>query len=213
MERDERAARIVERLRRLYPQATCELNHSSAHELLFATILSAQCTDTRVNTVTADLFKSYRSIDDFANAKPAELEGIIRSCGFYRMKAKAIIEAARALRDRFGGKVPDTMEDLLTLRGVARKTANVVLGDAFGKSLGIVVDTHMLRLAKRMGLTRRSEPVQVEKDLMACVPRPYWIFFSHAMIWHGRRVCGALKPQCGTCTLYDICPRVGVKNK
>ncbi|MDE2491565.1 MAG: endonuclease III [Elusimicrobia bacterium] len=210
MDRPERARKIVAGLRKLYPDAKCELEHSNAHELLFATILSAQCTDVRVNSVTKTLFKRYRSVADYADAKPAELEAVIRSCGFYRMKAKAIIEAARALRDRFGGKVPDEMDQLLTLRGVARKTANVILGDAYGKAEGVVVDTHMKRLAWRIGLTEETDPVKVERDLMACLPRRDWIFVSHAMILHGRRVCKALSPACGACALRRDCAQRGI---
>jgi endonuclease-3 len=205
-----RAKRIVAGLRKLYPDARCELDYGAPHELLFATILSAQCTDVRVNATTKTLFKRYRSVDDYASAAPAELEGIIRSCGFYRMKAKSIIETAKSLRDRFGGKVPGEMDQLLTLRGVARKTANVILGNAFGKAEGVVVDTHMKRLAWRMGLTEETDPVKVERDLMACVPRADWIFFSHAMILHGRRVCKALAPDCAGCSLRRDCPQRGV---
>ncbi len=208
--RGERAKRVVAGLRKLYPDARCELDHGSAHELLFATILSAQCTDVRVNATTKTLFKRYRTVSDYASADPAELEGLIRSCGFYRMKAKAIVETAKALRDRFDGAVPGDMASLLTLRGVARKTANVVLGDAFGKAEGVVVDTHMKRLAWRMGLTEETDPVKVERDLMACVPRKDWIFFSHAMILHGRRVCRALSPACGACSLRAACAQRGV---
>jgi len=210
MDRTERAKKIVAGLKKLYPGAHCELDHGSAHELLFATILSAQCTDVRVNAVTRTLFKRYRSIDDYAAADPSELEGIIRSCGFYRMKARSIIETAMALRDVFGGKVPDEMDQLLTLRGVARKTANVILGNAFGKAEGVVVDTHMKRLSYRMGLTDEEDPVKVERDLMAVVPRKHWIFFSHAMILHGRRVCKALSPACDACSLRRDCPQRGL---
>lgn len=210
MDRTERAARIVAGLKKLYPDAHCELDHANAHELLFATILSAQCTDVRVNKTTKALFKRYKTVDDYAAADPAELEGIIRSCGFYRSKAKSIIETAKALRDGFGGKVPGEMDRLLTLRGVARKTANVILGNAFGKAEGVVVDTHMKRLAYRMGLTDESDPVKVERDLMARVPRRHWIFFSHAMILHGRRVCKALNPDCGACALRRDCPQRGL---
>ncbi len=210
MDRRERAAKIVAGLRKLYPGATCELDHSNAHELLFATILSAQCTDVRVNKVTKTLFKRYRTVDDYARADPAELESIIHSCGFYRSKAKSIIATATALRDEFGGEVPDEMDRLLTLRGVARKTANVILGNAFGKAEGVVVDTHMKRLAYRLGLTDEADPVKVERDLMACVPKRAWIFFSHAVILHGRRVCKALSPACDACTLRRDCPQRGL---
>jgi endonuclease-3 len=210
MDRTERAAKIVAGLKKLYPDAHCELDHANAHELLFATILSAQCTDVRVNKTTKALFRRYKTVADYAAAVPAELEGLIRSCGFYRSKAKSIIETAKALRDEFGGKVPGEMDQLLTLRGVARKTANVILGNAFGKAEGVVVDTHMKRLAYRMGLTDESDPVKVERDLMASVPRRSWIFFSHAMILHGRRVCKALNPACDACSLRRDCPQRGL---
>ena len=204
------ALRILSALRRLYPRARCELDYGSPLELLVATILSAQCTDKRVNIVTKELFHKYRTAQDYADSRLAELESIIRSTGFFRSKAKSIKETAAVLIAEFGGQVPRTMEELLRLRGVARKTANVVLGNAFGKAEGVVVDTHMKRLAYRMGLTRQEDPVKVEKDLMACVPREDWIYFSHAMIWHGRRVCKAIKPDCGNCLLDDFCPKRGV---
>jgi endonuclease-3 len=210
MDRAERAKKIVAGLRKLYPDASCELDYGNALELLVATILSAQCTDVRVNATTKALFKRYRTVDDYARAEPAELEALIRSCGFYRMKAKSIIETGKALRDRFGGNVPDEMEELLTLRGVARKTANVVLGNAFAKAEGVVVDTHMKRLAWRMSLTDEADPVKVERDLTACVPKKDWIFFSHAMILHGRRVCKALRPDCGACSLRSACAQRGL---
>jgi len=210
MVREDRAQKIVAGLRKLYPDAKCELDYSSPHELLFATILSAQCTDVRVNKVAKTLFKRYKTPADYAKADPAELESIIRSCGFYRMKAQSIKEAAQALVERFGGEVPAEMEQLLTLRGVARKTANVVLGSAFGKAEGVVVDTHMKRLAYRLGLSDEQDPVKVERDLMACVPRKDWIFFSHAMVWHGRRVCKAARPACDDCALRPSCPQRGL---
>jgi endonuclease-3 len=210
MDRTERAKKILAGLKRLYPGASCELDHANPLQLLVATILSAQCTDARVNKVTKALFERYKTADDFAGARPAELEGLIRSCGFYRMKAKSIMETGRALRDRFGGRVPDEMDALLTLRGVARKTANVILGNAYGKAEGVVVDTHMKRLSYRMSLTDEADPVKVERDLMACVPKKDWIFFSHAMILHGRRVCKALNPACGACTLRPSCPQRGL---
>ncbi|OGS38040.1 MAG: endonuclease III, partial [Elusimicrobia bacterium RIFOXYD12_FULL_66_9] len=181
MIRVERAKKIVASLRKLYPRAKCELDHANAHELLFATILSAQCTDVRVNKVAKTLFSRFKTVADYARADALVLESIIHSCGFYRSKAKSIIETARAIIDRFGGEVPAEMDQLLTLRGVARKTANVVLGNAFGKAEGVVVDTHMKRLAYRMGLTDETDPVEVERDLMACVPKKDWIYFSHAM--------------------------------
>ena len=210
MVRAERAGKIVAGLRGLYPQAKCELNYSNAHELLFATILSAQFTDVRVNKVTKTLFTLFKTVADYARADSLALESIIHSCGFYRSKAQSIISAAKSLRDDFGGEVPSEMDQLLTLRGVARKTANVVLGNAFGKAEGVVVDTHVKRLAYRMGLTDETDPVEVERGLMACVPKKDWIYFSHAMIWHGRRVCKAARPACNACALRPHCPQRGL---
>lgn len=209
--KEERAKALLKGLRKLYPDAHCELDYSTPLELLVAVILSAQCTDARVNKTTKTLFKRYRTADDYARAEPAELEGLIRSCGFYRMKAKSIMETARLIRDEHGGKVPDSMEELLTLRGVARKTANVVLGEVYGRQDGVVVDTHMKRLAYRFGLTDEDDPVKVEKDLNAVVPRPSWKFWSHAVIWHGRRVCKAIGPDCEHCLLRPDCPQRGVE--
>ncbi|MEK7233194.1 MAG: endonuclease III [Elusimicrobiota bacterium] len=206
----ERAKRLIKGLRKLYPDAHCELDYAAPHELLFAVILSAQCTDVRVNAATRTLFKRCRTLDDYAKADPSEMEALVRSCGFYRMKAKAIIETAKDVRDLHGGKVPDTMEQLLALRGVARKTANVILGEIYGKPEGVVVDTHMKRLAYRFGLTDEEDPVKVERDLADIVPRKDWIFWSHAVIWHGRRVCKAGNPRCGACLLRPDCPQRGV---
>jgi endonuclease-3 len=206
----ERVLRLLKGLRKLYPDAHCELDYKTPHELVFAVILSAQCTDVRVNATTKTLFKRYKTLDDYAKADPAELEAIVRSCGFYRMKARAIIETARAIRDEHGGEVPDTMEHLLALRGVARKTANVVLGEIYGKQEGVVVDTHMKRLSYRFGLTDEEDPVKVERDLDSLVPRKDWKFWSHAVIWHGRRVCKAANPQCAACFLRPDCPQRGV---
>lgn len=209
----DKAARVkalLKGLRKLYPEAHCELEYRTPLELLVAVILSAQCTDVRVNKTTRVLFKRYRSADDYAKAEPAELEALIRSCGFYRMKAKSIMETARVIRDEHGGRVPDSMEALLRLRGVARKTANVVLGEVYGKQDGVVVDTHMKRLAYRFGLSEEDDPVKVERDLNACVPRPQWKFWSHAVIWHGRRVCKAARPDCPGCLLRKDCPQRGV---
>ena len=208
--RAERVKKLLAGLRKLYPDAHCELNYGDGWELLVAVILSAQCTDVRVNATTRALFKRYKGVSAYAEADPAVLEAIIRSCGFYRMKAKSIIEAAGAVRDRFGGKVPDRMEDLLTLRGVARKTANVVLSEIYGKAEGVVVDTHMRRLCWRFGLTDEEDPVKIEQDLMGCVPNKDWGFWSHAVIWHGRRVCKAARPACDACTLRPHCPQRGV---
>jgi endonuclease III len=209
--KQERAKALLKGLRKLYPDAHCELDYGTPLELLVAVILSAQCTDVRVNKTTKALFKKYRSADDYAGAAPAELEALIRSCGFYRMKAKSIMETARLIRDEHGGKVPDSMDELLKLRGVARKTANVVLGEVYGRQDGVVVDTHMKRLAYRFGLTDEDDPVKVEKDLNAVVPRPSWKFWSHAVIWHGRRVCKALAPDCPRCPLRPDCPQRGVE--
>lgn len=206
----ERAKALLKGLRKLYPDAHCELDYSTPLELLVAVILSAQCTDVRVNKTTKALFKRYKTADDYARAEPAELEALIRSCGFYRTKALSIMTTARLIRDEHGGRVPDTMEALLTLRGVARKTANVVLGEVYGKQDGVVVDTHMKRLAYRFGLTDEEDPVKVERDLNVVVPRAGWTFWSHAVIWHGRRVCKAGNPACGVCTLRKDCPQRGV---
>jgi endonuclease-3 len=197
-------------LRALYPEAHCELDFKTPLELIVATILSAQCTDKRVNVVTKTLFARYKTAKDYAEADPAELESIVKSTGFYRAKAKSIREMAAAVVKNFGGKVPQTMEELLTLRGVARKTANVVLGTAYGKAEGVVVDTHMKRLSYRLGLTDEEDPVKVEKDLMACVPKKDWIYWGHAVIWLGRRVCKAAAPACPECPMRGFCPKRGV---
>ncbi len=210
LDRKRRAVRLLAGLRTLYPDAHCELDFKTPLELLVATILSAQCTDKRVNIVTRSLFKRCRTAAGYAGLDRAELESLVRSTGFFRAKAASIQEACRTLVAEFGGRVPRTMEQLLTLRGVARKTANVILGTAFGISEGIVVDTHMKRLAFRMGLTEETDPVKVERDLMACVPRRDWIFWGHAMVWHGRRVCAARSPDCPGCLLNKVCPRRGV---
>jgi endonuclease-3 len=202
----QRAAMIIKRLKKEYPHAHCALNHSNAFELLIATILSAQCTDERVNIVTADLFRKYRSPNDFVNADLSELEKDIHSTGFFRNKAKNIQGASRRIIDEFGGKVPETMNDLLSLPGVARKTANVVLGNAFGIASGVVVDTHVSRLSQRLGLTKNENPEKIERDLIEFVPRKHWIIFPHWLITHGRRVCQARKPKCKECVLADICP-------
>lgn len=201
---------ILQVLRKLYPKAHCELDYQTPLQLLVAVILSAQCTDKRVNEVTKRLFARCASAEDYATIETGELEGIIRSTGFFRSKAKSIQEAARTLIRDFKGQVPDTMEALLTLRGVARKTANVILGTAFGKAEGIVVDTHMKRVAFRLGLTREEDPVKVERDLMKVVARKDWIFFGHAMVWHGRRLCHARSPNCPQCPMRSFCPKRGV---
>lgn len=206
----ERVKEIIRRLQREYPDAQCALNHTNAYELLIATILSAQCTDERVNKVTANLFRKYRSPADFAAANQSELERDIHSTGFFRNKAKNIIAASRQIMERFGGRVPDKMEDLLSLPGVARKTANVVLGCAFGIADGIVVDTHVARLSQRLGLTKNNAPEKIERDLMQIIPKRHWVMFSHWLIHHGRKVCKARKPDCSNCVLADLCPSYSI---
>lgn len=197
---------IIAELRRLYPDARCSLNFTNPLELLIATQLSAQCTDERVNIVTADLFKKYRSVEDYATVSQEELEQDIRSTGFYRNKAKNVRAASQRIITNYGGEVPRTMEDLLTLSGVARKTANVVLGNAFGIVVGFVVDTHIGRLARRFGWTTNEDPVKVEQDLMRLIPQQDWLDLSHLMIYHGRAICLARKPLCEKCTLAKLCP-------
>lgn len=210
LDRKKQAQGVLRGLRKLYPDAHCELDFKTPLELIVATILSAQCTDKRVNLVTPHLFKKYRSAADYAKADLATLESEIRTTGFYRNKALAIREMARALVEKHRGEVPKTVEALLELRGVARKTANVVLGTAYGLPEGVVVDTHVKRVAYRLGLTDEKDPERIERDLMAVVPRKDWIFFGHAMIWHGRRVCFAVSPNCPGCLLNKICPKRGV---
>jgi endonuclease III len=210
VEKAVRARNIIDGLARAYPDAHCELNHSNALELLIATILSAQCTDKRVNLVTAKLFKQYRSARDFAEAQPPQLEQEIRSTGFFRNKAKSIITCCRALREKHGGNVPRTMDQLVALGGVGRKTANVVLGNAFSINEGVVVDTHVARLSMRLGLTRETTPEKIEQDLMKLVPCEQWTMLSHWLIWHGRRRCYARKPDCPNCEIRSLCSRIGV---
>ena len=207
-----RVRQIMDRLARAYPDAHCELNYSSPLELLIATILSAQCTDKQVNLVTASLFKKYRSALDYAQAPQAALEADIRRLGFFRAKAKNIRACGQALVDRHEGSVPRTMEELTRLAGVGRKTANVVLGNAFGIQAGVVVDTHVARLSSRLGLSRQSTPEKIEVDLIQLVPRERWALFSHWLIWHGRRRCSARKPDCPGCELRDLCPSAGSPN-
>jgi len=215
----ERVARLVEALPKVYPGAHCELDYRNPLELFIATILSAQCTDKRVNMVTPALFKKYRTAKDYANAVPTELENAIKSTGFYRNKAKSIRAATSTIARKFGGKVPDSMEELRELPGVGRKTANVVLGNAFGKNEGIVVDTHVMRLSQRLGLTKQKDPEKIERDLMKLVPREHWTDWSHWLIWHGRRRCYARKPDCANCEIFQLCPsgkvflRTGVARK
>jgi endonuclease-3 len=206
-----RTKKIIAGLIKTYPDAHCELVHQNPLELLVATILSAQCTDKRVNIVTETLFKKYRSAKDFAGAELSELEQDIRSTGFYKNKARNIQSACRDIVEKHGGQVPRTMERLLELGGVGRKTANVVLGNAFDINMGVVVDTHVGRLSHRLGLTSHRAPEKIETDLMALVPQPQWTWFSHLLIWHGRRRCFARKPDCANCELLKWCPRVGVK--
>lgn len=205
----ERAARIVKQLARHYGDATCALVHANPLQLLVATILSAQCTDVRVNLVTKELFKRYKTAKEFADADPKELEALIRSTGFFRNKAKSILGAAKLLVEKFGGRVPSTMEELLELPGVARKTANVVLGTWFKKASGVVVDTHVQRISRRLQLTREDDPKKIERDLMALLPAREWIDFSHRLIWHGRKICTARSPKCGECPLAENCPSAG----
>lgn len=205
-----RVGKIIAGLRKAYPDAHCELNHSNPFELLIATILSAQCTDKRVNMVTPELFKKYRTAQDFANARLPELEGEIKTTGFFRNKAKSITKASKNIVEKHGGEVPDTMEELIALGGVGRKTANVVLGNAFGINTGIVVDTHVARLSQRLGLTKEEDPVKIEMALMNLVPQDQWTLFSHWLIWHGRRRCYARNPDCPNCEIKAVCPRIGV---
>ncbi|HET9951739.1 MAG TPA: endonuclease III [Candidatus Eisenbacteria bacterium] len=199
-------AALIAELRRAYPDATCALTHQDPFQLLVATILSAQCTDARVNMVTPVLFAAYADAAAMSRASQEELEGIIRSTGFYRNKAKSIRAASARIVDAFGGRVPRTMEELLTLPGVARKTANVVLGAGYGIAVGVVVDTHVDRLAHRLGLSDGKNPEAIEQDLMRVVPREDWIDLSHLLIFHGRQVCQARKPECGSCPVAALCP-------
>jgi len=200
-----RVRAILAKLDEAYPAVTCALVHDNPFQLLIATILSAQCTDVRVNQVTSSLFQKYTKPEDFAYANPRELEAEIRPTGFFRSKTKSIQGASRKIIEEFGGEVPRTMEQLLTLPGVARKTANVVLGTAFGISSGIVVDTHVQRLAGRLDLSRNTDAKKIEQDLMTIIPKDKWILFAHQLIWHGRRVCQARKPRCMECNLERIC--------
>jgi len=200
-----RVAAILAKLDDAYPDANCELKHENPFQLLISTILSAQCTDVRVNQVAETLYKKYPDAKAFAYATPSELEMEIRPTGFFRNKTKSVMGASKAILERFSGEVPRTMEEILTLPGVARKTGNVVLGTAFGITSGIVVDTHVLRLSKRLDLTRNDDPKKVEQDLLQVIPREKWIQFSHQLIWHGRRVCHARKPKCTECNLESLC--------
>jgi len=208
--RAERAKTILSRLKREYPEARCALDHGDAYQLLVATILSAQCTDARVNLVTPVFFARYPSPEVLARADPGEVEETIRSTGFFRNKTRSLIGMARALVADHRGEVPRTMEDLRTLPGVGRKTANVVLGNAFGINEGVTVDTHVTRLSRLLGLTRHDDPVKIEQDLMPLFPREDWALLSHLLIFHGRRVCIARRPRCPECVLADLCPSAAV---
>lgn len=200
-----RVRAILAKLDEAYPAATCALTHDNPFQLLVATILSAQCTDVRVNMVTPELFRKYPTPKHLAYANPRELEDEIRTTGFFRNKTKSLIGASKKLVDDFGGKVPQTMEEILTLPGVARKTANVVLGTGYGIASGVVVDTHVQRVTQRLDLTKNTDPKKIEQDLMNALPRDRWILFSHQIIWHGRKVCQARKPKCIECNLERIC--------
>lgn len=204
-ERKQRLARILEGLDKLYPNVTCALNHTSPWELLVATILSAQCTDKRVNEVTPGLFAKYPTIADFAAANQEELANDIRSTGFFNNKSKSVIGAAKRISQGFNGEIPRNIEDLLTVPGAARKTANVVLGTAFGIASGVVVDTHVHRITRRLDLTKQDDPVKIEKDLIKIIPQDRWVLFSHQVIHHGRSLCVARKPRCAECLLDPIC--------
>lgn len=205
-QRRQRVEKLIARFDKAYPNATTALNFSNPLELLVATILSAQSTDVRINQVTASLFQKYKTAADYASADVATLEQEILASGFYHQKAKALIGVGRMLQENFGGRVPDTMEDLVSLPGVARKTANVVLGNAFGKSEGIVVDRHVSRVSARLLLTEAVDPIKIEQDLMIIVPNKYWIVFPHMLILHGRAICVARKPKCAACVVNDLCP-------
>jgi endonuclease-3 len=200
-----RVSEILTRLDHLYPNVTCALTHASAWELVVATILSAQSTDVNVNRVTPELFRKYPTVEAFAALTPEQLEPDVRSTGFFRNKSKSVVGAAKKIVADYGGQVPDDMEKLLTLPGVARKTANVVLGSWFGKAEGVVVDTHVHRISRRLELTTQNDPVKIEQDLMRVIPREKWILFSHQIIWHGRKLCIARKPKCAECALENIC--------
>lgn len=202
---------IIRRLKRAYPDAKCSLNYSNPFELLVATILSAQCTDERVNMVTADLFRKYRKPADYLGVSPHELEKDIQSTGFFRNKTKSIQGTSRVLTEQYGGQVPQTMDQLLELPGVARKTANVVLGNAFAIKSGVVVDTHVTRLSHRLGLTPQKTAEKIERDLVGIVPKKDWVIFSHLLIAHGRKICKARNPQCAECAIEKLCPSSSLK--
>jgi len=209
-ERAARARQVYAALRRQYPQARCALDFGDPFQLLVATILSAQCTDVRVNMVTPELFARYPTPEAMAGASLEKLQEQIRSTGFFRNKAKALKAASQQIAERHGGRVPDTMESLVALRGVARKTANVVLGNAFGKSEGVVVDTHVARVSARLGLTKQVDPVKIERDLMGLYRPEEWTMLAHVLIFHGRAICAARRPRCEACPVRELCPRIGV---
>ena len=206
-----RLKKIIAGFQKTYPDAHCELAHADPLQLLVATILSAQCTDKRVNIVTPALFSKYRTAADFADAPRADLEQAIKSIGFFRSKARNIQNCCRKLVELHGGEVPRTMEELIQLGGVGRKTANVVLGNAFGVVVGVIVDTHAMRLSRRLGLTTEKTPEKIERDLMKLLPRSHWLLFSHWLVWHGRRRCDARKPDCANCEVLKWCPQTGLK--
>jgi endonuclease-3 len=208
MTRKQRAEILIQQLPLIYPDAHCELDFKNPLELLVATILSAQCTDVRVNLVTKELFKRCKTAADYADISQEELEGIVHSTGFYRNKAKSLRGMGATLVERHAGEIPSTMEELSAIPGAGRKTANVVLGNAYDINAGVVVDTHVGRLSRRLGMTTKSDPIKVEQDLMALVPREQWTLFSHWLIWHGRRRCKARNPECKECELRDLCPSV-----
>jgi endonuclease-3 len=208
-----RVAALLARLHATYPEAECALHHENPLQLLVATILSAQCTDVRVNLVTPALFARYKTAADFAGAPAGELEALIRSTGFFRNKARSIRSCCRAIAEQYDGRVPATLAELHALEGIGRKTASVVLGVAYGQAEGIVVDTHVARLSRRLGLTRQRTPEKIEQALMKVVPRGEWIAFSHLLIWHGRQRCQARRPDCTHCEIVTICPRIGVATK
>ena len=210
--KSKRTAKIIQLLQKYYPKAKCELNFSNPLELLIAVILSAQCTDKRVNQVTPFLFKKYKTAKDYSKAPLAEIEKIIQSTGFYKIKAKRIKDCTSFLVKKYKGKVPRQMEDLLTLSGVGRKTANAVLGNAFQISSGVVVDTHMMRLSKRLNIVQSNSPEEIEEVMNKLIDKKFWIFWSHAIIHHGRHICKARKPLCEKCFLIDFCPQFGVEN-
>ena len=209
--RYERTQKIISALKQTYPDAHCELNFSNPLQLLIATILSAQCTDKRVNIVTAELFKKFHSAKDFADAPLVDIEAAVKTTGFFRNKAKNLKACCAALVEKFGGEVPRTMDELHALAGVGRKTANVVLGNAFNINIGVVVDTHVTRLANRLGLAKGADAVKLELELDQLVPQNEWTLFSHWLIWHGRRRCAARKPDCANCEIQKLCPQIGVK--